>query len=866
MSKLVEIMSRCLSPDNNIRKQGEQELNIITTQYFFDTFLELSRLITHPETSNDIRQFCGTYIKFLLSNETFLQKWCNNLTNENKTQIENKLMESLASEKQEIRKTSSMAIAAIGAIEIPKNNWNLIETICSAAINENENYRITSLITIQNILDFLEWKKLNQNYKQNILGALTTNMNTNSSKNVIKEAIKGFIKITPFLYEFIENNSQRQFIISLLNNLLNPTFINNSNIEIDTQKNILFCFIELAKYYAEKLEQEFNTIANLTFTYFNCNSEELSVFAIEFWSTVCDREKKIYNKNHITYNYQDSLSESIIRVYQNRKKFEDEDEWTPVKAVTVLIGLLVSLGNKKVEEKILNFISNCFNDEKVKNINLINGNNLLEGLIIKDNAYLAYKGILESTKLQDEMIVSSLQNIISELKNININQILGKTLAKCLSTLCKVHYQIFNNVQKNFNDFILELLNIMNIHINNKLILYNLCTVLRNLIENINPIYLTPHLTNLLKTLLQFAYAENSYNKDYNIAYDCFFIMGRIIELCENTTENKNVIQMFYSQIYNLFQESLTKNFNSEEEKFCYQNGLMCLTASCGGEYQKITMDANQIKCVFELINQCLKQRKCLFEEAIFVMGSLSFFGADLFKYIMEDVLKYVLYALNEKSNLMLCFQGLLAADDIIRNVGSKIIIVIPKILEKVQILLNDNEMPRGLKIKCFMLYTDIFLIDDKSVGDYLNDGLHLIVNSMNNSIEPPKENDDQDFLEYSNEMREKNIELLVAIYVFLMGQNQTNVLTNYMDGFIKYIDKIVKPEYKIKIDLISDICGFLGDIYPSYRGSVRMFLSKESFNIILDRLKESQNEQHKDVYEYAQEVLGDLINYFRND
>ena len=75
MSKLVELIIKCLSPDNNTRTKGEQELNNETSQNFYNVLVELSLLITKSDTSSNIRQFCGTYIKYLLNNEQFLQLW-----------------------------------------------------------------------------------------------------------------------------------------------------------------------------------------------------------------------------------------------------------------------------------------------------------------------------------------------------------------------------------------------------------------------------------------------------------------------------------------------------------------------------------------------------------------------------------------------------------------------------------------------------------------------------------------------------------------------------------------------------------------------------------------------------------------------
>ena len=264
----------------------------------------------------------------------------------------------------------------------------------------------------------------------------------------------------------------------------------------------------------------------------------------------------------------------------------------------------------------------------------------------------------------------------------------------------------------------------------------------------------------MLKILLKIAYDKKSYNKDLNVTHASMCLIGNLIEICEDIPQNRNIIQFFFSDLYNRFENSLNiSNFSEKEEQICYQDSILSVITSCCGEYQKITMNTDQIICVFNLIDKCLQQRGCIFEQGLIAMSSLSFFGWDIFSNINNNVMKYVLYSLEERQNFELCYQGLLAADEIIRNVGKENLSNIPKIVEKIEKIINDENIPRGLKIKCFALYADIFNIDDMSNGDYLNGVLQLIVNAMNSSIDIPADDIDQDTLDYLSELRERRIE-----------------------------------------------------------------------------------------------------------
>ena len=87
----------------------------------------------------------------------------------------------------------------------------------------------------------------------------------------------------------------------------------------------------------------------------------------------------------------------------------------------------------------LNF-NNLTNEEKFK------------ALVIKQNAFFIYRGLLSYKNLEQEIIMGSLQKIISELKNIN-SFIIGESIATCLAIICKFHFNLINDSKKIFEQF-----------------------------------------------------------------------------------------------------------------------------------------------------------------------------------------------------------------------------------------------------------------------------------------------------------------------------------------------------------------------------------------------------------------------------
>ena len=858
---LIQIFEKCLSPDNLLRRAGEEDLITYTNKNFFQTLTECCSIIVTNESPTEIRQFGGTFLKYIFSQDSYINQW-NNFTKEQIELVKNSLMASLASEKQDIRQTSSLAIAALAKIEIPKG-WKVIEVLYNTSNHENDNYRITSLITLKNIIDFMGFR-LKQEEINLILAGFTNNMDLKLDQKIIQQSVLGLYYIIPFIEKNFKNEAQRNFIINSLNNVMDINYINQVSLNEEVQSTILKTYINIMKYYTKYMINNFNKIAEISFRYFHNKNQLLATLSIEIWCTICDIEKE-YNNNLITSNYQDTLNNGIIRIIQEREiEFEFGEDWTPVKAAVALITCLVLSGNKKVLEKMLTFISECLNNELLQKSE-INFNNLtkeekLKALIIKQNAFLIYRGLLPFPNLDQEIIMSSLQKIISELKNNN-SFIIGESIGTCLVIICKFHFYLINSSQKIFEQFFEEILQLMDYHISNKLIEFYLLYAMKYILLNTNVEYFNKYLSNIIAILLKIAYDKNSYDKDRNLTLLSMFLIGKIIQISENTEENRKIIEHFFARLYTLFQESLEiKHFNSLQEQYCYQDNIISIISSCGGEYQKISMNATQIKCVYDLIDKTIQQRKELFPEAIIALGSLAYFGWELFSNINDQVMNYILLSLEDKQDFSLCFQGLLAADDIIRSVGSENVTLIPKIVDKMQKIINDQNTPRGLKIKCFILYNDIFMTQDKCMGEYLGEVMELLVNGMSTSIEPPNEEMEKETVEYLDEFREKIVELLTGVFMFLTEQNQTNVFSPYIDGFVKYLSKIVEPEFNPDITLISEVGGLLGDLYTYFKGTVDLYLNKNSLKFIIQKLEQSDNPQYREVLLYIQQVFSDFI------
>jgi hypothetical protein len=382
-----------------------------------------------------------------------------------------------------------------------------------------------------------------------ILSAFSDNLDPKLNQNVIHYGVVGIYSIIPFIENNFKIEAQRNFIINSLNNLMDINYINQVCLHKDIQKDILKTYIHIMKYYTEYMIPCFSKTAEITFRYFHDKDDVITCLSMEVWCTICDTEQEL-NKNLITSNYQDSLNDGIIRFIQERdtSSFDLSVDWTSVKQVMALISCLVLSGNKKVLEKMLSYISECLNNDLVQkseiNLNNLTNEEKFKALIIKQNAFFIYRGLLSYKNLEQEIIMGSLQKIISELKNINSFNI-GESIATCLAIICKFHFNLINDSKKIFEQFFEQLLQLMQIHISNKDIEMRLLNSMRHIFLKTKAEYFNKYLSDIINILLQIAYDKGSYDKDCNLTLFSMFLIGKIIQISEDNDENKKIIGFF---------------------------------------------------------------------------------------------------------------------------------------------------------------------------------------------------------------------------------------------------------------------------------------------------------------------------------
>jgi len=113
------------------------------------------------------------------------------------------MLANLASPSNKLRAQVANAIATIARIEIPRREWlELIPNLCNNAGHENVDFKNAALQTLGYICEELKPDDINDQLKNTIILALTSNISNNPAlKYTTHLSVKAFFQALPFAHQ-----------------------------------------------------------------------------------------------------------------------------------------------------------------------------------------------------------------------------------------------------------------------------------------------------------------------------------------------------------------------------------------------------------------------------------------------------------------------------------------------------------------------------------------------------------------------------------------------------------------------------------------------------------------------------------------
>lgn len=396
----------------------------------------LSAELANEETQPFIRSAAGIALKNALTarERTRLlevqQKWLTQVDPTIKVQVRENSLRTLASTDNRAGTSAAQFIAAIAAIELPRNQWpDLMPALVRNVGEGSDSLKQSSLTTIGYICESEE-QELRESLSQHSNAILTAVVQgarkEESNADVRFAAMVALGDSLEFVRTNFENDGERNYIMQVICEATQSPDYRITQAAFGCLNKIMSLYYDKMKFYMEK------ALFGLTIVGMKHDEEEVAKLAIEFWCTVCEEESAIEDDNQQVASASPNLvqiSDSDITQFQAegmtelRPFFNFARIATP-EVVPVLLELLTKQDDEAADDEYnvsraayqcLQLYSACVGGLVINHVlQFVEQNLRHESWRLRDAAVSAFGAIMEGPdfKLLDPLVKQALPVLV----------------------------------------------------------------------------------------------------------------------------------------------------------------------------------------------------------------------------------------------------------------------------------------------------------------------------------------------------------------------------------------------------------------------------------------------------------------------
>ena len=850
---LTQILLAALSPDIKIRKPAEEEIKKFTNNNYEAFLFELSKKQANENEPNNVRQLSATLIKNIINNST--EKWLN-LSPNIKEQIKTNILSSLITEDINIKNATGLCIAGICKVELPRNQWNnIFDILINASQNENINVKITSVIVLRMIYEDMHITNINNNNISKLTNMyytlLTTQIDNDKNKvNLIINCLISIKKFVRFMEGIICNDNSRLVFLNMIKEYMlnSDEIIRRSSIEV---------FSELISHFYKYFQSYIDILMQVLFQIIENDSEINKKACFEILFNIGEKESYLTNTPYNTISnfhfldkYKEKISEIIFK-FLLTNDYESE-EYTLSKCCSVLIITMCQSCDFKFTEIMLNYYKNN-----------ISSNNP----VIKFAALNVFRSILETKEKQN--IFNVVKNSLIMLSSILLEKQTILSVRKLIAIIMK-------SITKNFGFLIIK----------DKDLFDKFMTLFLELLKDSPPtimIYILNAVNELIKQVETDEYMAmnllSQYSQNYfgillslsqnialfdpnnNIPMTALFTIGTFGQHVANDV--KTISYNVFKSLVEMFLSTLNKSaFNNDEMRLQYQEYICSSLNSFLMNKKALEKD---VRNLFNYIIQSFQQRQEIYEEGISLIGVIASFLQRGFMTEMNTFNTYLIHGLKYTNSYDICKSSLLCLSEIILSTGPDFNVNAGEYLKIIMNILSDNKVDRNLKPKCIPIISDLFISCRQEVFKSFDDimkmmGVAFEACLMDNSCEK----DNFDFFSYIMELKEGVLEAMSCIFNAVQDVEKTNFFIPYAKRTVEFINRILRDEAGLNIDIIKNAIALIADFCNAYGKNIKPILNINLLKDTIEKFKNNEefmkNQQDKDFIFWVQDSITKVV------
>ena len=851
----LEAISQMLSSNNEERNLAQENIKKWMKETYLQVLQSCNKFIICEQIKTDIRRY-ACYILQLLTKEDCYENW-QKISLDLKTSVQNNSLGLLGNKDPAIRQSACTLVNSICNISIKDQGWpNLINILCGACSNDNIEFRISAIKTLSLIWESLPKEPFSVEELYLMENAIITLLSNPQSPILSIESLKAYQNFI----DYIKNKfADKDYLQSSLKILISFCEINNINTE-EVAKTAIHTISKLIITAYDYIEPHFKNISEFFMILSSKENEELAIQSYIFFTDISNEEINRKNKKFHYKKYMQSIWDKLWLCIQNtlnnRTNKKNEEGYSRYESISPLLYNISIICDENIIDDIFKYMGEKLNDSNP---------------LINNSAIYAFASIVETTheKKIESVIPDSIQSIVGLFSKKSDE--LNETLSWSLKIICRAHSIIIITNKKVFQFLISKIISLLKEQsIKNKVKMYlseailNLASYIYN--HNYQDLNIfSPFLQDLLGTLELLAYAPTSYDPDQNLSEKCFIALASLLEC--SSDKDKTLISFFMEKIFNRLNEAQKEqNFGGSKEKlYDFQSYLCCCVHSlCKNvAFNLINLDNEKIENYFNIIENFFKIRRSIFEEGFLALsGLITLISNNQVDKLLERIMVYVLFALDNYKDAKNCESACLSLLDIISVSKEKFIPYINKIYPLFNNIINAEDAEKNIFTLIILVYSELFNIGEQ-IWAYYEDPMNymekIISFSVNNHEKYLNEKIDVDEYNYFIKLNDGLVDYISNVTCILGKDDEIKreAFKAYIPDILDYLSIIMENSmFNPDINFLSSCFTILINLAETYK----KYIFKKINDYTLQRLFTLANDSYDDNLIHLKDYLQNLI------
>ena len=625
------------------------------------------------------------------------------------------------------RKGASQAISAIAAVELPLKEWHeVIPTLAANAQNTNQLFKIATLETLGYICEELEKSALSESEVDTILNAIVPNaMPHIESPEVKLTAMTALYACIPFCEKNFKIEADKNVLLS---NIILSCQSPSNELKVKAMQ----CLLEVVRCFYDYIGgPTLELLGHATFNEIKKrDNEEVGLFAMELWCSICDEEIERIKRNSSTSPCRDYIRTAsgvlvplLLESLENISS-EDESEWDMSVAAACCLSLTAEIVKDLIVGPVIEYVSKNLAATKWKT---------------KKAAIMAFASILrgpERTRINvlvSQALPSFLTLLQDEKPQVRETAAWAFTRFAENSSESLISVQIFGPLMTGFVTCLKDIPKVSN----------QICFAIHSISAALRPSESTRTSTlstvfkDVLQALWENAFRGDAFGETVNLAHSSFVAFSSVV--LNSASDVSLTLEPVFKMLLETFASTVRGTFANPARSIDFQ-GYLCtaLNPVCSKLGAKI--DLRTAETMIDLIIESFKQRSSVYDEAIQAFsGLIAAIGKDFLPFMVK-FLPYLIYSLKNMEDTILCRVAVGVVGDLSRALEDAVGPFLRELVPLLMNILRNPESDRNLKLITITALGDLAFATPKVFGPYLKDLLEILKSASDLSVQPPQD------------------------------------------------------------------------------------------------------------------------------